>query len=243
MRGLHSHFLSVHVLYPISVTLSRWIFPRCRDALSPVMAGLVPATSIAWSTALFIIGITGTRPVMTRWGMTPSWVTVLGHTPSVLGSPLSHPPPSWPGLTRPSRFCETLRPQPTAITGAIPAMTRRVSFRPERSGGKEIHLRARNNGFTFSALRAARGRHGSSPRPCIGDEEKNAALSFQRQKRIDALPVESLPISKTFAESYPIGSYTGHCYAILRSESEHMSNEVKTCKRSKKADASNPMNT
>jgi hypothetical protein len=115
-----------------------------------------------------------------------------------------------------------------------------VSFRPERSGGKEIHLRASNNGVPFPALRAVRERHGSSPRPCIGDEEKNAALSFQRQKRIDALPVESLPISKTFAESSPNAPYTGHCYANPRSESEHMSNEVKTWKRSKKADAGNP---
>jgi hypothetical protein len=29
------------------------------------VAGLVPAISIVWSAALFIIGITGTRPVMT----------------------------------------------------------------------------------------------------------------------------------------------------------------------------------
>jgi hypothetical protein len=135
--------------------------------------------------------------------------------------------PSWPGLSRPSRSCETPRPQPIVITGPSPVMTRRVSFPAGAQRREGIHLHARADTAHHHGLGSAVKR-------------RMPLCHFSAKRRLGTSPVESLPISTTFAESSPIGSYDGHCYAIPRSESEHMSNEVKTWNRSRKAHASNP---
>jgi hypothetical protein len=177
------------------------------------------------------------------WGMTLSLVTrflIPGH--ALLGRlSLVTSSPSWPGLSRPSRSCETLRPQPIEITGPSPVMTRRVSF-PAGAQRREGNPLAREEQRSPLLGSASRPGDDTAHHPGLVSAMKRRMplCHFSAKKRIDTSPVESLPISKTFAESSPIGSYTGHCYAIPRSKSEHMSNEVKTWKRSRKADASNP---
>jgi hypothetical protein len=53
-------------LAPCSLVDRPWSHPLPSSPDLPVMAGLDPAIPIRWNAALLFIGITGTRPVMTR---------------------------------------------------------------------------------------------------------------------------------------------------------------------------------
>jgi hypothetical protein len=147
-----------------------------------------------------------------------------GEFSKLSGCPLPRHGRACPGHPR---SCETPRPQPIVITGLGPVMTRRVSFPAGAQRREGIHLHARADTAHHHGLGSAVKR-------------RMPLCHFSAKRRLGTSPVESLPISTTFAESSPIGSYDGHCYAIPRSESEHMSNEVKTWNRFRKAHASTP---